>query len=69
MIWSNHDRGLGDRPVRPLESRGSHPPGGPPAKSPPIDWYDCGQYSAGGYLLPGIRKTVDFLAGPDEPPR
>jgi hypothetical protein len=39
------------------------------AGRPPIDWYDCGHYSAVGYLLPGIRKTVDFLAGPPEAPR
>jgi dienelactone hydrolase len=34
------------------------------AGRPPIRWYDCGHYSAAGYLLPGIRATVDFLAGP-----
>jgi dienelactone hydrolase len=34
------------------------------AGRPPIRWYDCGHYSAIGYLLPGIRETVDFLAGP-----
>jgi len=39
------------------------------AGRPPIDWYDCGHYSAIGYLLPGIRRTVDFLAGPVQPPR
>ncbi len=39
------------------------------AGRPPIEWYDCGHYSAAGYLLPGIRKTVDFLAGPAEPAR
>ena len=39
------------------------------AGRPPIEWYDCGHYSAAGYLLPGIRKTVDFLAGPVEPVR
>lgn len=31
------------------------------AGRPPIEWFDCGHYSAVGYLLPGIRKTVDFL--------
>jgi dipeptidyl aminopeptidase/acylaminoacyl peptidase len=32
------------------------------AGRPPILWYDCGHYSAIGYLLPAIRRTVDFLA-------
>jgi cephalosporin-C deacetylase-like acetyl esterase len=32
------------------------------AGRPPIWWYDCGHYSAVGYLLPGIRRTVDFFA-------
>lgn len=32
------------------------------AGKPEIVWYDCGHYSAVGYLLPGIRKTVDFLS-------
>jgi poly(3-hydroxybutyrate) depolymerase len=31
------------------------------AGRPPIQWYDCGHYSAVGYLLPGIRQTVDFF--------
>jgi dienelactone hydrolase len=39
------------------------------AGRPPIHWYDCGHYSAAGYLLPAIRGTVDFLASPVEPPR
>jgi dienelactone hydrolase len=34
------------------------------AGRPPIRWYDCGHYSAVGYLLPGIRQTVDFFAAP-----
>ena len=34
------------------------------AGRPPIHWYDCGHYSAAGYLLPAIRGTVDFLASP-----
>jgi dienelactone hydrolase len=29
---------------------------------PPIRWFDCGHYSAAGYLLPGIREAVDFFA-------
>jgi dienelactone hydrolase len=32
------------------------------AGRPPIHWYDCGHYSAAGYLLPGIRKIVEFFA-------
>ena len=35
------------------------------AGRPPIRWYDCGHYSAVGFLLPGIRQTVDFFAGPE----
>jgi dienelactone hydrolase len=35
------------------------------AGRPPIQWYDCGHYSAVGFLLPGIRRTVDFFASPD----
>jgi dienelactone hydrolase len=31
------------------------------AGRPPITWYDCGHYSAVGYLLPAIRKTVEFF--------
>ncbi len=34
------------------------------AGRPPIRWYDCGHYSAVGYLLPGIRQTVEFFASP-----
>jgi dienelactone hydrolase len=34
------------------------------AGRPPIHWCDCGHYSAVGYLLPGIRQTVDFFAVP-----
>jgi hypothetical protein len=34
------------------------------AGKPPIHWYDCGHYSSVGFLLPGIRRTVDFLASP-----
>jgi dienelactone hydrolase len=34
------------------------------AGKPPIRWYDCGHYSAVGYLLPGIRQTVEFFATP-----
>jgi dienelactone hydrolase len=31
------------------------------AGKPPITWYDCGHYSSVGYLLPGIRRTVEFF--------
>jgi dienelactone hydrolase len=31
------------------------------AGKPRLEWFDCGHYSAVGYLLPGIRKTVDFF--------
>jgi hypothetical protein len=31
------------------------------AGKPPITWYPCGHYSAVGYLLPGIRRTVEFF--------
>jgi dienelactone hydrolase len=34
------------------------------AGRPPIVWHDCGHYSAVGYLLPAIRRMVDFLAEP-----
>ena len=34
------------------------------AGRPPIHWCDCGHYSAVGYLLPGIRQTVEFFAAP-----
>ena len=34
---------------------------------PPIRWFDCGHYSAAGYLLPALREAVDFFA--DEVPR
>jgi dienelactone hydrolase len=32
------------------------------AGQPSIQWIDCGHYSAIGFLLPAIRRTVDFLA-------
>jgi dienelactone hydrolase len=31
------------------------------AGKPSIVWYDCGHYSSVGYLLPGIRRTVEFF--------
>ena len=33
------------------------------AGRPRMTWYDCGHYSAVGYLLPAIRQTVDFFSG------
>jgi dienelactone hydrolase len=32
------------------------------AGRPPLRWIDCGHYSAVGYLLPEIRRTVAFFA-------
>ncbi len=32
------------------------------AGRPPIRWFDCGHYSAAGYLLPALREAVDFFA-------
>ncbi|SIO67588.1 Uncharacterized conserved protein [Singulisphaera sp. GP187] len=37
------------------------------AGRPRIQWFDCGHYSAVGYLLPAIRETVDFFAGDEAP--
>jgi dienelactone hydrolase len=39
------------------------------AGRPPIRWYDCGHYSAAGYLLPACRETVEFFAADLEPGR
>ena len=39
------------------------------AGRPEIHWFDCGHYSAIGYLLPAIRTTVDFLARARPSPR
>lgn len=32
------------------------------AGQPPILWYECGHYSAVGFLLPAVRRTVEFFA-------
>lgn len=32
------------------------------AGKPPIRWFDCGHYSAVGFLLPAVRETVEFFA-------
>lgn len=37
------------------------------AGKPEMIWYECGHYSAAGYLLPGIRRAVEFLGG-EAPP-
>jgi dienelactone hydrolase len=34
------------------------------AGRPAIVWYDCGHYSSVGFLLPGVRRTVEFFASP-----
>ena len=34
------------------------------AGRPRIHWFDCGHYSAVGFLLPAIRETVEFFAAP-----
>ncbi len=39
------------------------------AGRPPITWFDCGHYSAAGYLLPAIREAVDFFANEPSEPR
>lgn len=31
------------------------------AGRPPIVWFDCGHYSAVGYLLPAVRRLVNFF--------
>jgi dienelactone hydrolase len=31
------------------------------AGKPPLTWYDCGHYSAAGFLLPAVRQTVAFF--------
>jgi dienelactone hydrolase len=53
MIAGNADEVVPPRAARALWEA---------AGRPPIRWYDCGHYSAIGYLLPAIRETVDFFA-------
>jgi dienelactone hydrolase len=36
------------------------------AGRPEIHWYDCGHYSSVGFLLPALRRTVEFFAGVDQ---
>lgn len=51
-----------DEVIPPASARALWEAGG----RPPILWYECGHYSAAGYLLPAMRRAVDFLGG--EPP-
>jgi hypothetical protein len=37
------------------------------AGRPPIHWFDCGHYSAVGFLLPAIRQTAEFFADGPRP--
>lgn len=55
--------GTVDEVIPPASARALWETGGRPA----IIWYECGHYSAAGYLLPGIRRAVDFLGG-EAPP-
>jgi dienelactone hydrolase len=55
--------GAVDEVIPPASARALWEAGG----RPPIIWYDCGHYSAVGFLLPAIRRAVDFMA--DDPPR
>lgn len=52
-----------DEVVPPESARALWEAGGRPT----IVWYDCGHYSAAGFLLPAIRRAVDFLK--DDAPR
>jgi dienelactone hydrolase len=49
--------GLVDEVIPPASTRALWEAAG----RPPIRWYDCGHYSAVGFLLPGIRQTVEFF--------
>lgn len=53
MIAGNVDEVIPPRATRSLWEA---------AGCPPLLWYDCGHYSAAGFLLPAIRITVDFFA-------
>jgi hypothetical protein len=53
MIAGNSDEVIPPRAARALWEA---------AGKPRILWYDCGHYSAVGYLLPAIRETVNFFA-------
>jgi dienelactone hydrolase len=37
------------------------------AGRPHIEWFECGHYSAVGYLLPAVRRAAEFLSA-DAPP-
>ena len=47
-----------DEVISPAASRRLWEAAGKPA----IEWFDCGHYSAVGYLLPVIRKVTDYFA-------
>jgi len=51
--------GNADEVIPPASARSLWEAGG----KPPIIWYDCGHYSAAGYLLPAMRRAVEFLGG------
>jgi len=55
--------GAVDEVIPPASARALWEAGG----RPPIIWYDCGHYSAAGFLLPAIRRAVEFLE--DDGPR
>ena len=57
MIAGSVDEVVPPRATRALWER---------AGQPPIVWYECGHYSAVGYLLPAVRRTVAFFA--ERPP-
>lgn len=52
-----------DEVVPPESARALWEAGG----KPPIVWFDCGHYSAIGYLAPAVRRAVEFLGGEDPP--
>jgi len=53
-----------DEVIPPASARALWEAGG----RPPIVWYECGHYSAAGFLLPAMRRAVTFLEGEGEPP-
>ena len=50
--------GRTDDVIPPASARGLWEAAGRPA----ITWMDCGHYSAAGFLLPAVRRTVEFFA-------
>ena len=53
-----------DEIIPPASARALWEAGG----RPPIVWYDCGHYSAAGFLLPAMRRAAEFLGGERPPP-